>query len=471
MNSNEPLHTGITRFVIAGHGLEAWLTANHLLAAFGGRRIEIKVCPVPGSDDYDDFYSVWPMGMDNGLDPIKVPIKALVQECRGSFSLGFRYGDLFRPYGTIGLDFLGTPFHHHWLRAFAKEPASGYFDWSPATIAVNHDRFAPPVSQNAIGSLQHGMAMHIDTALLTAMLRERALRNGAHESGSALSAVQRENSGDRIKWLETRNGEKLTAELYLDCSGPQRSLVSESAADQWRSAPGLDNYAVSIKKEPSQNAPPSFHQVTPVANGWQLDIPGNGWCVALTVESSTDETNGKTITPGYSEKPWVENCVAIGMASSSLLPLEAVHTRFLATSVKRLVDHMPGVDCDPRETVEYNKLAITDLAEILDLTAAYEHFRRQGMVSAPGALHDSLKKRIDLFEQRGWVSPPDSSFFEPGDWVASFMQLGLVPARPDRLAGRIPKETLEEYLKSLKARIMKTAMDFPPLQQFRAPQA
>ena len=471
MNTAHPMGTGITRFVIAGHGLEAWLTANHLLAAFGGRRIAVTVCPVQGSDKFDDLYAVWPMGMDNGLDPIKLSIKALVQDCRASFSLGARHGELFRPYGTIGLDFLGTPFHHHWLRAFPGEPASAYFDWSPATVAVNHGRFAPPVEQNAIGSLQHGMAMHIDIARFTGLLRERALRNGATEAGSPLKAVERENGNDRITGLETEQDDKLAAELYLDCSGPQRSLVSGSQAEHWLAAPGVDDYAIFIDKEASQDAPPSFHQVSSGASGWQVDVPGNGWKVALTLEKPGTETSRDTLSPGYLEMPWIENCLALGMASCSLLPLEPVHSRFLATSIKRLVDHMPGADCDPRETLEYNNLAKTDLQEILDLAATHEYFRKQGMVSAPTAVHDSLKKRMDLFEQRGWVSPPDSSFFEPGDWVATFMQLGLVPRRPDRLAERIPEETLEGHLKNLKARIVKTAMAFPPLQQFQAPPA
>lgn len=466
MNSTQHEGMGLTRFVIVGNGLEAWLAANHLLASFGGRRIEVTVCSVPGSNTFDELYSIWPINADDGLGPVKLTAGALIRDCRGSFSLGAQYTEMFRPYGSIGLDFLGTAFHHHWLRAFADEPVSGYFDWSPATVALKQGRFAPPVPQNAIGSLQHGIALHVDTGLFTKLLRDRALRNGALESNGTLSGVRREGDDKRITGLETSDGGSLTADLYVDCSGPQRSLVSGSHDAGWQPAPGLADYRVTCTKDTTQEQPPSCHHVKPGPDGWQLDVPGHGWKTQILIDGSSTATDGESVSPGYFNKPWTGNCVALGMASFSLPPIEPVHTRYLVTSLKRLVDLMPGTNCDPRETVEYNNMAKTDLVEIVDLIAAHEIFRKQVAGSAPGHIHSSLKKRLDLFTHRGWVAPPDSGFFETKDWVAAFMQLGVVPQRYDRLAERIPRDTLDKHLHNLSARIAETVKEFPPLKQF-----
>ena len=125
--------TGIRKFVIAGNGLEAWLAANHLLASLGGRQVEITVCPGPGSDRLDGLYCVWPMKMDDGLAPIKLSVKDMVQACRSSFSLGTQHKDLFRPYGNIGQDYFGAAFHHYWLRNRDSKPALT-FGW-PGSIS------------------------------------------------------------------------------------------------------------------------------------------------------------------------------------------------------------------------------------------------------------------------------------------------------------------------------------------------
>jgi len=461
MNDANKKNEPVTRFAIAGNGLEAWLTANHLLATLGGKRTQVTVCPVPGSDELDELYSIWPITPADGLASMGLSSNMLIRACRGSYSLGARCTDFFRPYGSIGLDFLGVPFHHHWLRAYRGRAAAGYFDWSPGTVAMKRGLFAPPVPQNAIGSLQHGMALHIDTGLFTDLLRDRAMRNGAVQSKGSLTNVQRESNDPKVSGLTTDNEEFLTADLYIDCSGQQKSLTRGRPDAAWVTAPGLEEYRLEVRKTSTQEPPPPFQQVTTGPDGWKLDVAGNGWNSSLFVTCSEAGREGHLASPGYLAEPWSGNCLAIGVASATFLPVEPLHARYLAISLKRMIDLMPGVDCRQSETIEYNKLARVDLREILDLVAAHEFLRKTADNSEFQGVHDSLKTRLALFKKRGWVTPPDSGFFETTDWVATFMQLGLVPDQPDQLAGRIPPQVLKTRLAELKSRIDRTVSGFP----------
>lgn len=447
----------LIRFAIAGHGLEAWLTANHLLARLGSKRIEVTVCPVEGSQALDSLYTIWPAGPNDGLSTIGLPGNALVRQCRASFSLGTGYTEFFRPYGTIGLDFFGAPFHHHWLRAQGDADPSGFFSWSPGTVAMRKQVFAPAEQGSAIGKLHHGVAMHIDVALLTALLRERALRNGVKLLPGTLSSINTENDTDQITALHSSEAASVTAELYIDCSGPERALSGGSEVQDWIDAASLGRYQISFTARESQDPPPPYHWVNTSGGTRSLEIPGDGWNLDITC-SPVSAGKGPALSPGHLAEPWKGNCLALGSAAATLLPVEPVQAKFLATSLKRFIDLLPGRDCDACEIAEYNHLSLTDLLEIQDMAAAYN------IKTDPDSakLHESLQERIDLFEHRGWIAPPDSEFFEPGDWASTFIQVGLKPGKADRLAKRIPLDQLENRLKRLKQQIEQIVSGFPP---------
>lgn len=428
----------ITRISIAGHGVEAWLAANHLLAALGPRQVEISIHPVEGSDAWDRLYSTWPAGPDDGLASIGLGGHGLAASCNGSFSLGVQHGEQFVPYGGIGIDFAGVPFHHHWQRLQGGQEADSYFSWSVAHEAASKQAFAPPQPRNAIGPLQHATARHLDISLLTTVLRDRAMRHGvtvANEPGGA-------------------------ADLILDCSGPQRILTADR---NWQAAEGIPAYRIDISTENSTETPTPWHSVQPADNGWSIAIPGNGW--KSRIKLAAGETGeGHSFKPGHVEQAWVGNTLALGTAAAVFLPAEPVQPRFLASSLRRMVSLLPGRDCAPQETNEYNHLQQTELAEIEDLLSAYEYARRGKLDMA--STHDKLSMRLQQFMQRGWVAPADSDFLQPSDWARVWIQLGIRPVNTSRLTNRLPLAEIESRMKQLQEDIKRTASEFPSHRDF-----
>ena len=430
--------SAIRRIAIAGHGVEAWLAANHLLAALAPRKVEISVHPVDGSDDWDDLYSVWPAGPDDGLASIGLGGHGLAKQCRGSFSLGVRYTDQFIPYGTIGIDFSGVPFHHHWQRRHGGQDADSYFSWSVAHEAAGRLAFAPPQPRNAIGPLQHTTARHLDIGLLTAVLRKRAVQHGVSVVEQPIRA----------------------ADLVLDCSGPNRALTSDR---EWQAAEGTSRYRVNFATESSSEAPPPWHSIQAAANGWTLDIRGHGW--KNTIRLVAGETgDSAAFEPGHVSRAWEGNTLALGFAAATLLPAEPLQASFLASSIKRMIDLLPGSDCAARETVEYNHLQQTELVEIEDLLSAHE-YARNGALNTD-SVHNSLALRLKQFIHRGWIAPADSDFPDSSDWAGTWILLGIRPERTSRLAKRISATELESRMGQLREKIRQTASEFPSHSDF-----
>ena len=466
----------ISNIVIAGSGLEAWMTACTLLNQLGRKNIKVTICPVDGSDTLDDLYSVLPCFDNDVLPLIGLNNVDLVNECDTSFSLGCRYTglsttdpDQFKPYGDIGMDFLGGAFYQHWLRdtrSGGQTPtASGYFSYTPASHAAGKNAFAPPVKRNAIGSLQHQMARHVDVRLLTALLRKRALTRGATELTGTFESAERSSTSMHIKQLVTSTGETLQADLYVDCSGNRRSLIG-GAGEEWVSAPLSVEYQVRFNHETDNPTPTPFNLVSALPSGWQVTIPGCNWQVTMDLLEQTPTSTGPVFKPGYISRPWSENCVALGIAAMETLPVDALQAKYLMITLKRLVKLLPGSDCATSETTEFNQLCLQDSQEVAELSALYEAARQHGGLD-PDSLEDlqipaTLSKRVALFAKRGWVAPLDTDIIRRSDWSAAFISMGLFPAQHDRIVERLPADQLTQALRDLKARIEKVAAEFPP---------
>ena len=70
--------------------------------------------------------------------------------------------------------------------------------------------------------------------------------------------------------------------------------------------------------------------------------PGYGWNLTLDLLESETEDDADKFQAGYVRNPWVGNCLALGVAAAEILPIEALQTKTLVTSLNRLVQLMPG---------------------------------------------------------------------------------------------------------------------------------
>ena len=165
-----------------------------------------------------------------------------------------------------------------------------------------------------------------------------------------------------IEAVSLENGEKIEGDLFIDCSGFRGLLIEQTLKtgyDDWSHWLPCDR-AMAVPSEPA-GPPPSFTLVTARDAGWQWRIPlqhrvGNGhvYCSGFTSDEKASETllanlEGKPLadplplrfTTGRRKKAWNKNCVALGLASGFLEPLESTSIHLIHRGIAMLLKFFP----------------------------------------------------------------------------------------------------------------------------------
>lgn len=205
-------------------------------------------------------------------------------------------------------------------------------DRNRAPFAKREDRLIPA------GPFHH--AYHFDQARAGAWLRKQV--KGVEIIDDAVKDVQTGPFG--IEAIRLASGTVLKADLFLDCTGFRRVLMNALEA-QWFSYTDIlpVNRAMPfwLEIEEGEEIPP-VTLAWAQKNGWMWKIPtqdryGCGY-VYSDAHISSDEAqaeieavlghkieprNDIKINAGRLKEVWIDNCVAVGLASSFLEPLEA----------------------------------------------------------------------------------------------------------------------------------------------------
>jgi tryptophan halogenase len=118
---------------------------------------------------------------------------------------------------------------------------------------------------------------------------------------------------------------------------------------------------------------------------------------------------GPTVIPfktGVRERPWVKNCVSIGLSCGFIEPLESTALHLIYKGMDYLLRFMPDMDADQTLAAEYNRRMVADYEEIRDFIVLHyvttrrddtPFWRDYQKVDPP----ESLKERIALFKAAG----------------------------------------------------------------------
>lgn len=188
-------------------------------------------------------------------------------------------------------------------------------------------------------------AMHVDAHLVGKYFRKVTLRrpNAAHIDAEVVK-VNKDPVTGNIKNLLLHDGSTVEGDFFIDCSGFHRVLMKEMS-NKWISYQNNLplNTAIPFLMDYEENEMPEpYTTAWAQKNGWMWSIPlmdrrGNGYvfCDAYTTpDKAVEEIEtilGKKIQAtkvikfdaGRQESSWIKNCLAIGLSSAFLEPLEA----------------------------------------------------------------------------------------------------------------------------------------------------
>ena len=185
-------------------------------------------------------------------------------------------------------------------------------------------------------------AYHFDQAKAGRFLRDQA-KDVSNIDDTVLGVVKDTASGN-VTALKLESGSEFEADIFLDCTGFKRTVIGALGA-KWVS------YAAEL---PVNRAMPFWidldeqEEITPYTtawaqkSGWMWQIPtydryGCGYvysdhhCSADEAQAEIESVLKKKIQPradikieaGRLEESWIKNCIALGLSSSFLEPLEA----------------------------------------------------------------------------------------------------------------------------------------------------
>jgi tryptophan halogenase len=495
------------RVVILGGGTAGWMTAAALVRrlprdAYRVVLIEsdeigivgVGEATLPHIRQFNDML---------GLDEAE-----FMRATRATFKLGIEFCDWGRPgdryihpFGAFGEPWGGVEFQHHWMRLRdAGRKTSPFQAYSMAVEAARGDAFALPDEDPASIRSTYSYAYHFDSGLYAPFLRDWAMARGVARVEGRMATAERDPGSPTILALTMASGERIEGDLFVDCSGFRSLLLGgelEVGWEDWRQWLPCDRaLAVPCDHAPGEGITP-YTRATARRGGWQWRIPlqhriGNGYIFSsefLTQDEAQEtllanldgapqgEPRLLRFMPGRRTSAWVGNCVAIGLASGFLEPLESTSIFLVQAAVVDLIDLMPsahtGAPVDPRLAAEFNRLTTMHYERIRDFLIL--HYVANERVGEPlwdylrnVPIPDSLQHKLKLFRSRGQAPEYQFGLFSRDSWLSVLLGQRIDPRAHDPLARSFDLELVDSQAIDFRARIDAAVAAMPSHSQFIA---
>jgi tryptophan halogenase len=335
-------------------------------------------------------------------------------------------------------------------------------------------------------------ALHFDASLFAQYLRAFAEHRGVERTEGRVKSVSLQSENGFIDALTLESGERIEADLYIDCSGFRGLLIEEALQtgyEHWNDWLPCDR-AVAV---PCERTGPlsSYTRATAKTSGWQWRIPlqhrvGNGYVYSSGFVSDTRaqeelmaSIEGRALAnplnlrfaTGRRKRFWNKNCVAIGLSSGFLEPLESTSIHLIQRGIAMLLTLFPDRNFCPAEIDRYNKIFTAEYERVRDfLILHYSQTERDDSdmwrYCRNVALPDSLNERIDLFRSHGRILREDFELFPAQSWLYVMVGQNIMPESDDPLVDILDPQLVNENLTNIRNVIRKCAEAMPLHEDF-----
>ena len=460
----------VREVVILGGGTAGWMTAAALARSFGDSlsvtlvesdeigTVGVGEATIPTIHWFNELI---------GLDEV-----AFLRATKATYKLGIEFVDwtapghrYFHPFGQFGAPLPGVAFHHRWLKARTEGLDLPLPALSLAAGLAAQDRFAKPSgdARSILSTL--GYAYHFDANLYARYLREIA--TGVTRVEGRMQAVERDPETGFVTAITTAHGERITGDLFVDCSGFRALLIGDAMGEpleDWSHWLPCDR-AVAVPCARVAATTP-YTRSTARAAGWEWRIPlqhrtGNGYVYASRHVSDDEATatllahlDGEALaeprllrfTAGTRRRPWRGNVVAIGLSSGFLEPLESTSIHLIQSGIAKLLTLFPDRDCDPALAERFNRVFCADMDGIKDFLILHYHATPGRQEPLWRHCHDmplpeTLSERIAQYRRSGRLILDPEELFREASWLAVLNGQGISAQGYNPLADAIDSAT------------------------------
>lgn len=490
----EPLN-----IVIVGGGTAGWMSAAALVNVTDPNQCRITLiesdeigsvgvgeATLPQMKDFNDFIGIIESDM--------------MQKTSATFKLGIEFKDwgysgssYIHPFGTYGNERLrSVDFLQQWVRAKQQGKVDGIESYSYAIQACRHARFDFPVETETELNSTYAYAYHFDASLYAQYLRQFSEPKGLNRIEGRIVDVEQQSDTGHIRSLRLESGEVVSGDYFIDCSGFRSLLMGKTLQvpfEDWSQWLPCDR-AVAVPCERSETVIP-YTRSTAKTAGWQWRIPlqhrtGNGYVYCSDFisddearQSLVQDLDGDALAEprvlkfkaGRRTHSWQGNCIAVGLASGFLEPLESTSIYLIQIGITNLIKLFPNHKPDPALIDEYNRLVDYEYERVRDFLILHYYLNQRDdselwRYCTNMSVPDSLTEKMALFRHRGYVDTYRYGLFAPPSWIALFIGQGLQPEGFAPNANNVPLDKTIQEMQELSSSIQQRVRTMPEHGQF-----
>ncbi|MCM2372707.1 tryptophan halogenase family protein [Aporhodopirellula aestuarii] len=364
--------------VIVGGGTAGWMSAATLKRRIGCRVTVVESARLP------------PIGVGEATIPAMVDWienmgideDEFVRRTGATYKLAIRFDDwvepthrYWHPFGICGCPIDGVDLIHAWRRAVREGAVSAdsrYTDYSFQRELCQHG-CAP--RRPGSPSMARNYAFHLDAGKLAEFLKDVAMNEGVRHQIAEVTGAELDENGN-IDSLHLEGQPALEADLYVDCTGFASVLIERVMRSSWVDwsdqlicdravtlrLPGQDDTNATAGSDRETRRLPPYTISTGMNAGWSWQIPlaentGCGYVYSsrhiddetarrelISLVGADPQTTQSKIVPmriGMRPRSWVGNCVALGLSSGFVEPLESTGIFLVQRALDELVECLP----------------------------------------------------------------------------------------------------------------------------------
>lgn len=360
--------------VIVGGGTAGWLAASSIAARAGHgatRFLSVTVVEAPDIPTIGVGEGTWPT-MRATLAAIGLSEARFLAECDASFKQGSRFD------GWVSGE-NGDSYLHPFTPPPPAAPAALVEAWrigvGPYAAAVTgqaqvcaHD-LAPRQAEmpDYAGALNY--AYHLDAGKFATLLRQHAVESlGVRHIADRVIGVESTADGD-IGGIRTSDNGLVNGDLFIDCSGQAALLIGAHYAVPWieRGDVLFNDRALAVQVLVAEGSPVASQTIATAHEGgwiWDIGLPARRGIGCVYSSRFLGDDRAEEILRDYLAKSgfeemvdlpirrlgfatghraqfWHRNCIALGMASGFIEPLEASAIVMIELGLEALLSDFP----------------------------------------------------------------------------------------------------------------------------------
>lgn len=491
-------NNNIRHIVIVGGGTSGWMSAAALSRIIGKQDCKITLV---------ESEQVGTVGVGEATIPpivefnnlLGINADEMLSATQGTFKLGIefinwgRIGDAYmHPFGSFGRTIMNVSFWHYWKKAYdlgLSPPLDAYsLNW----LAAKQNRFlrSGNVPNSPLSKVPH--AYHFDASLYARFLRNFSTDLGVDRIEGLVEQVIQDPGSGFITGIKLQDGKLIDGDFFLDCTGFRGLLIEQclqTGYEDWahylpcNSAQAVPSKAINLKRPYTKSI---AHPI-----GWQWQIPlqhrtGNG--IVYSTEFATDEQAQQTLlenlpstalaeprqlrfVTGKRKKSWNKNCLAVGLSSGFMEPLESTSIHLIQSTITRFLSLFPRRTNFDAEMDRFNKSADREFRTVRDfLILHYKATERDDSglwnYCRNMAVPDSLQEKLELYQSGSWIERDNQELFGVDSWLSVFNGQHIQAESYSPLVDHLPKDKLESILRETREVIAQCTTAMPSHEDF-----